>query len=63
MIRFSDNYERAEELREYSLALKIAKTAVPVNSPLSERSINAALSILRKENMDEQLFLDAVGDM
>ena len=63
MIRFSDNYERAEKLREYSLALKIAKTAVPVNSPLSERSINAALSILRKEDMDEQLFLDAVGGM
>ena len=63
MIRFSDNYDKAEELREYSLALKIIKTAVPINLPLSERSVNAALLILEKEEMNKQLFLDAVGDM
>ncbi len=63
MIRFSDNYDRAEDLREYSLALKIVKTAVPINSPLSERSINGAVAILEKEDMNIQPFLDAVGDM
>ena len=63
MIRFSDNYDKAEELREYSLALKIVKTAVPINLPLGERSVNAALLILEKEDMDKQLFLDAVGDI
>ena len=63
MIRFSDNYDKAEELREYSLALKIVKTAVPINLSLGERSVNAALLILEKEDMDKQLFLDAVGDI
>lgn len=63
MIRFSDNYEKAEELRGYSLALKIVKTAVPINFPLGERNVNAALLILEKEDMDKQLFLDAIGDM
>ena len=63
MIRFSDNYDKAEELREYSLALKIVKTAVPINLSLGERSVNAALLILEKEDMDKQLFLDALGDI
>ncbi len=63
IIRFSDDYESAEELRDYSLVLKILKTAVPINSPLSERSVNMAVAILEKENMDIQLFLDAVQDI
>ena len=63
MIKFSDNYENAEDLKEYALALKVVKAAVPINAPLSERSINQAVAILQKESMDEQLFLDAVGDM
>ncbi len=60
MIKFSDNYEEAEDLRDYALALKILKTAVPVNAPLSERSLAIAVNILEKENMDVKLFLDAV---
>ena len=63
MIRFSDNYEGAEELREYALVLKVLKTAVPINSPLSERSINMAVAILEKEGLDTRLFLDAVEEM
>ncbi len=60
MIKFSDNYEDAEDLRDYSLALKILKTAVPINAPLSERSLAIAVNILEKEDMDVKLFLDAV---
>ena len=60
MIKFSDNYEDAEDLRDYALALKILKTAVPINAPLSERSLAIAVNILEKENMDVKLFLDAV---
>ena len=63
MIRFSDNYDEAKELREYALVLKILKTAVPINAPLSERSINMAVSILEKEGFDTQLFLDAIEEM
>ncbi|MCF6173102.1 MAG: HDOD domain-containing protein [Campylobacteraceae bacterium] len=63
MIKFSDNYDDAEELKDYALALKILKIAVPVNSPLSERSINRAVAILEKENMDTEIFLDAVTDI
>ncbi|MFK5882620.1 MAG: HDOD domain-containing protein [Sulfurospirillum sp.] len=63
IIRFSDDYEKAEELRDFSLVLKILKTAVPVNSPLSERSINMAVAILEKEGMDVQLFLDTIQEL
>jgi HD-like signal output (HDOD) protein len=65
-IRFSDNYEAApEEIRPYALALKIVKTAIPVNSPLSERSITLAFNLLQKENMNEAYFsqaLDAIKE-
>jgi len=60
MIKFSDNYEDAEDLRDYALALKILKTAVPINAPLSERSLAISVNILEKEDMDVKLFLDAV---
>ena len=63
MIRFSDDYEKAGELRSYSLVLKILKTAVPINSPLSERSVNMAVAILKKEGMDTELFLDTIQDI
>ncbi len=63
MIKFSDNYENAGDLKEYAKVLKILKTAVPINSPLSQRSINRALSIIDKEGMDIQLFLDAIEEI
>ncbi len=63
IIRFSDDYEKAEELRDFSLVLKILKTAVPINSPLSERSVNMAVALLEKEGMDTQLFLDAIEEL
>ncbi len=63
IIRFSDDYEKAEELRDFSLVLKILKTAVPINSPLSERSVNMAVALLEKEGMDTQLFLDTIEEL
>lgn len=48
------------EVRPYAVALKVVKTAVPINAPLSERSINLALNIIDKEKLDKQAFLDAV---
>jgi len=65
-IRFSDNYETAPDtIRPYALALKIVKTAIPINSPLSERSITLAFNLIQKENMNESFFsqaLDAVKE-
>jgi len=60
-INFADDIESApEDIREYSLALKIAKTAIPMNAPLSERSITIALNILEKEGLDEAIFANAI---
>ena len=59
-IEYSDNYNAVEEYKEYAFALKVVKTAVPVNSPLSERSINIALKLLEKEGYDQQLFLNSI---
>jgi len=65
-IRFSDNYEAASDaIRPYALALKIVKTAIPVNSPLSERSITLAFNLIQKENLSESFFsqaLDAIKE-
>ena len=60
-IRFSDNYEAAPEaIRPYALALKVVKTAIPLNAPLSERSITLALNIVEKEGLDTALFREAI---
>jgi len=60
-IRFSDNYEAAPEtIRPYALALKIVKTAIPINSALSERSITLALNLIQKENLNEAHFSHAL---
>ena len=60
-INFADDTEAApEEIKEYSTALKIVKTAVPINSPLSERSVNIALSIVQKEGLNCDIFTEAI---
>ena len=60
-IRFSDTYENApEEIRPYALALKVVKTAIPINSPLSERSLTLALNLIQKEEFNANLFMQAV---
>ena len=60
-IHYSDNYTHApDEIREHSLALKIVKTAIPMNSPLSERSVTIALNLVRSEGLNETLFANAV---
>lgn len=60
-IRFSEMYDEAPpQIRPYALALKIVRTALPLNSPLSERSISLALSIVQKESLNESFFCDAL---
>jgi len=63
-IRFSDAYETApDDVRPYALALKVVKTAIPLNSPLSERSLTLALNLIQKEGLNEGLFTQAVDAM
>ncbi len=60
-IRYSDEYKRApKKIYNLSLALKVTKTAIAINNPLSEENIQRALEILEKENMDKDYFLEAI---
>ncbi len=60
-IEYADNIEDApENIRDYSVALKIVKTAIPMNAPLSERSVTIALGMIQKEGFNESHFADAV---
>ena len=60
-IRHADNYEYApEDIKEYSIALRVVKTAVPVNAPLGERSVIIALNLIEKEGYSEAVFAGAV---
>ncbi len=61
IIRYADSYEDApQEYKEYSKYLKVIKTAVAINSPLSDRSIALATHILENESMDTDMFLEAI---
>lgn len=60
-IHFSDSYIQApEEIQPYSFALQVVKTAIPMNSPLSERSVTIALNLFEKEQIDAAVFAMAV---
>lgn len=52
-----------QEIRPYAFALKVVKTAIPLNAPLSERSINLALKLLEKEQYDQALFLEVINKL
>jgi len=41
----------------------VVKTAIPLNAPLSERSINLALNLLEKEKYDKELFLGVINKL
>ena len=60
-IAFADSVEEApDHIRDYALALKIVKTAVPMNSPLTERSVTISLNLVRKEGLNEDIFANAI---
>ncbi|WP_024953886.1 HDOD domain-containing protein [Sulfurospirillum arcachonense] len=60
-IHYADNYEDApDEIKDYSFALKIVKTAAPMNSPLSDRSVTIAINLIEKEGYDSAVFANAV---
>ena len=60
-IFFTGNTEEAPaHIKEYSIALKIIKTAVPMNNPLSEDSIKRALNLAQKEGYDKILLSNSI---
>jgi len=64
MIKYADNPNEApKEVREYSIALNIVKTIIPVNKPLSEVSINIGLKKAQDAGYNHELLEDAVDDI
>lgn len=61
MIFYSDQYQKAPDaLKEYATALNIVKSAIPVNSPLSETSITVALKKASDAGYDHELLEDEI---
>ena len=64
MIRHADVPANApKELLEYATALHIVKTAIPVNKPLSEQSINFALRKARDAGYKYEELEDVIDEM
>ena len=64
MIRYSDDPAGApEEIREYSVALNIAKTIIPINDPLGEIPINIGLKKANDAGYNHELLEDSIDDM
>ena len=61
-IKYSDNPSSAEDatIKEYATALNIIRTAVPINAPLSERSVTIALNLISESNYDDAVFAEAI---
>jgi len=64
MIRYSDDPKNApESIAEYAQALNIVKTAIPVNKPLSEQSINSALIKADAAKYNHEILEDSIDDL
>jgi len=64
MIKYADNPSAApEELKEYSLALNIVKTIIPINKPLSEQAINFGLKKAKDNAYDTELLQNVIDIM
>ena len=64
MIRYSDNPNAApQEIKEFSTALHIVKTALPIDKPFNDHAINFALRKARDAGYDYELLEDVIDDM
>ena len=64
MIQYGDNPNSApDEVKEYSIALNIVKTIIPINKPLSEQSINFGLKRASDAGYDHEVLEDSVDDV
>jgi HD-like signal output (HDOD) protein len=64
MIKYADNPEGAPtSIKEYSLALNIVKTILPLNKPLSEQSINFGLRKAHDAGYNHETLEDEIDRM
>jgi len=64
MIRFADTPAIApQEVKEFSTALNIVKTIVPINKPFAESSINFGLRKARDAGYDYEVLEDMLDDI
>jgi len=64
MIKYSDNPSAAsDDIKEYSRALNIVKTIIPINKPLSEMAINFGLKKADDAGYDHEILEDSIDDM
>ncbi|WP_457744874.1 HDOD domain-containing protein [Sulfurimonas sp.] len=64
MIKYADNPAAApDEIVEYSTALHIVKTILPVNKPFSDQAINFGLRKARDAGYDYELLEDVIDEM
>lgn len=64
MIRYSDDPKNAPaEIAEYSTALNIIKTVIPINNPLSEMSINFGLKKAHNAGYNHEILEDAIDEL
>jgi len=64
MIKYADNpAEAPEDIREYSTALNIIKTIIPINKPFADQSINFGLRKARDAGYDYEVLEDMLDDI
>ena len=64
MIHYSDNPALApDEVKEFATALKIVKTIIPINKPLSEQSINFGLKLALDAGYNHEILEDVIDNM
>jgi len=64
IIKYADDpYNAPEDIREYSMALNIIKTIVPVNKPFSEVAMNFGLKKAMDEEFDYRSLEEAIDEM
>lgn len=64
MIKYSDNPNDAPEAtKEYSMALHIVKTILPINAPLSEMAVNFGLKKAKDAGYDVSILETAVNSI
>lgn len=64
IIRYADNPSMApDEVKEYSEALNIVKSIVPINKPFSEVSINIGLKKAENAGYDANLLKESIDDI
>ena len=64
MIKFSDTPALApDEIKEFSIALHIVKTIIPLNKPFSEISINFGLKFAVDAGYDSAILEESINDL